>query len=104
MSGKIPLPSTFIYCTVYGSSSCKFCRKAKQLLEQQRIPSIYYDIDAWGQEVRRDIVNYLTSQTDIPSHYRTIPLIFIYGKFLGGCTELEELLWQLDQITYDDTF
>jgi glutaredoxin 3 len=74
---------------VFSKSSCPYCQKAIQLIEQycidDRCDSCDVEITEMdflktGEEMKDAFVDY-TTQT-------TVPYIFLYGKFIGGCSDL----------------
>ena len=70
----------------YSKSYCPFCITAKEILKKLA-PSGFeikeLDFDANGNEIQ-DSLEDLTNQ-------RTVPNIFIGGKHIGGCSDLEKL-------------
>jgi len=64
-----------IYTTVY----CSFCDSAKRFLEQKGLKYESVDIGS-NHELRMKL-----SQEN---SWRTVPMIFIDGEFIGGFTEL----------------
>jgi glutaredoxin 3 len=75
---------------IYITPSCPYCVRAVQLLKQQ--PLNLEIIDLTGQaELRREI-------SAANGGWPTVPMIFVAGTFLGGCSDLEALLptpkWQ----------
>lgn len=85
-----PVPRTNMGFVLYGSKSCPFCNQARLWLEWYQIPFVYHDIDEFVDlgilEERVDLwkklgVNRVGMQ-------RTIPIIFLNGKRIGGYTDL----------------
>ena len=68
--------------TIYTTNYCGYCRRAKSLLGQLKIP--YTEIDVEGDDAKRDWLVEVTGQM-------TVPQIFIGEESIGGCTDLEEL-------------
>ena len=70
----------------YSKSYCHFCINAKDILKKH-VPSGYQtkelDLIADGNDIQ-DALEKLTNQ-------RTVPNIFIGGKHIGGCSDLERL-------------
>lgn len=68
---------------VYTGSSCAYCTAAKKLLQSAGVA--YEEIGLDDQpELRRKL-------SEENGHYRTVPMIFIDGKFIGGYIELQTL-------------
>ena len=70
----------------YSKSYCPFCISAKEILKKH-IPSGFeikeLDFDRNGNAIQ-DTLQELTNQ-------RTVPNIFLGGKHIGGCSDLEKL-------------
>ncbi|VDM45990.1 unnamed protein product [Toxocara canis] len=75
---------------VYTKTSCSFCRKAKALLAEEKIPYEEKDLDVFNSrfpELYQEYVNGLVYVT----HQTSVPQVFICGHFIGGFTELSAL-------------
>ena len=68
---------------VYTTSNCPFCRSAKNFLNQQNISyqEISFDKDP-------DLRQKLSQEN---KGWRTVPMIFINDKFVGGFDDLKKL-------------
>ena len=68
--------------TIYTSSYCTYCRRAKRLLERKQVDyeEVRLDEDA---EKRKELVEKL--------NWRTVPMIFVNEQFIGGYDELSAL-------------
>lgn len=76
---------------IYGADKCPFCNKAKDLLDNNNKQYVYYDIT----DKKTKIMNELADKTN---NQRTVPIIFDNQKFIGGYTELSNIiLFQLDE-------
>jgi glutaredoxin 3 len=67
--------------TIYGASYCSFCNNARQLAQKHNLKFMYINTE-----------NYAKSRQDLKimtEEYRTIPVIYHEGKFIGGFTELK---------------
>lgn len=69
--------------TLYSTTSCGYCRAAASLLAKRGIP--YQEIDLTDNAELRMAL----SQEN--NGYRTVPMIYIRGTFIGGYTELRKL-------------
>ena len=69
---------------IYTWSTCPFCRRAKQLLNQKGVTYTEYDID--DDEAARDamVARGMNGQ-------RTVPQIFIGDQPVGGSDDLHQL-------------
>jgi glutaredoxin 3 len=69
---------------IYTWSTCPFCRRAKQLLNQKGVTYTEYDID--DDEAARDAM--VARGTN---GQRTVPQIFINDQHIGGSDDLYQL-------------
>ena len=66
---------------IYGAVYCTFCMKAKKFLTGKNVPLDWIDTETEeGQAQLLELQN--------KYNWRTIPMIFIEGRFVGGYTEL----------------
>lgn len=68
--------------TIYLSSWCPFCIRAKQILDARGIPYDEHVLDGKPEEEREVKTRY---------GHGTVPIILLDGKFIGGCDELMAL-------------
>jgi glutaredoxin 3 len=69
--------------TVFSTRTCGWCRRAEALLEQSGIP--FETVDVTGDhEAREDLIE--------RANWRTVPVIFVEGRPIGGYQELAALL------------
>ncbi|KAL7525220.1 hypothetical protein ACHAXR_002697 [Thalassiosira sp. AJA248-18] len=73
---------------MYSFTTCPFCRKAKDFLEEKSIPYESIELDLLpgneGNEIRAELGR-MTKRTSVPS-------IFIGGEYVGGCNDGPGLL------------
>ena len=69
---------------IYTWSTCPFCRRAKQLLDQKGVAYTEYSVD--GDEAARDVM--VARGTN---GRRSVPQIFINDQPIGGCDEIYSL-------------
>ncbi len=77
---------------VYGKETCPYCTKAKQLLNQAGITYQYQDVVKNSAALYRmipEVKAIIGEKTPV-----TVPQIWIEGKYIGGCSELEVWLQQ----------
>lgn len=82
------------HLVVFGLSSCIFCRKTIELLKIKNIKYKFYNID--------DIYNLFFKtfndlsheypNLDIDPTHKTVPIIFYKKKFIGGFTNLNNMI------------
>ena len=70
---------------IYGTRLCGFCTAAKRLCEQQGVP---YEEILLDRDPERRMA--LVEETG----WRTVPMIFVDGSFIGGFQELRALVSQ----------
>jgi glutaredoxin 3 len=68
---------------IYIKPTCPFCVKAVALLKQREIKTEAFDISS-NPKLRAEI-------SDSVGGYNTVPMIFLDGEFVGGCSELQAL-------------
>ncbi len=68
--------------TIYTTTYCPFCSRAKKLFERKGIP--YKEIDVTDDSRLRDELEEKTG-------WMTVPMIFIGDDFIGGSDELHAL-------------
>lgn len=73
-----PIPSVEIFTGAY----CGYCHRAKALLAKHGLP--YREMDVSDPKNRQEMSRRLPAA-------RTIPQIFIAGRHVGGCDDLETL-------------
>ncbi len=93
--------STFIEkypVAMYSFTTCPFCRKAKDYLDENSIPYVTIELDLHpgneGNEIRSELGR-LTKRTSVPS-------IFVGGKCIGGCIDGPILLPLVREGKLDD--
>ena len=71
--------------TVIGRTQCEFCTKAEHLLRDNRLAFTSYHVDSPSSRWLLTLI--------VKAGYKTVPQIFgPDGKYIGGYTELKELL------------
>ncbi len=68
--------------TIYSTTYCPYCKRAKALLNQLNVP--YEEINLEDDPALRDE---LTAQYN----WHTVPMIMIGGEFIGGFDDLNRL-------------
>ena len=69
--------------TIYTTSYCPYCMRAKQLLKKKNIP--FREIDLTNDSREREKAQKRTG-------WMTVPMIFIGEEFIGGADELDALV------------
>ncbi len=69
---------------IYSKPTCGYCKKAKELLNKNNIKFQEVEItDNNKEKIYKDIDVYT-------NNYRSVPIIFINDKFIGGYTDLKK--------------
>lgn len=98
------VPTSFSYsdprkpAQVFGTRRCPWSDRAVRLLESEEIETSYVDLDHPASGPMRDELQAETGQ-------RTVPYIYIRGKFIGGYSQLDEIhrLGQLEYLTLPES-
>ncbi len=67
---------------VYTRENCSYCEMAKSLLKRRSLAYTVVDL-THDHDLREQLA--------APHHWRTLPMIFIDDKFIGGYTDLAKL-------------
>ena len=70
-----------LYCVI----NCKYCDKAKKLLDELNCDYVHYDVTSKKSETLDQLAEKTNNQ-------RTFPVIFYDTHFIGGFTELKNKL------------
>jgi glutaredoxin-related protein len=86
--------------TIYSKSRCPFCTKAKVLLEEE--PYTIIDCDSYlvDDTIKQEFLQFI--ENIIQKQYRTFPMIFKDGEFIGGFTETK-IYYEKEQ-AFNDCF
>jgi glutaredoxin 3 len=68
---------------VYTKDPCPFCVRAIRLLEDLQVP--FEEVDLTGKD---DEIQKIKNETG----WRTVPIIMVDGKLVGGFTDLQALV------------
>jgi len=99
MNMNVPHPANDSY-TIYSKSGCLNCTKAKVLLQNEKPQLLYVDCDEFLLENKQEFLDQM--KILIGREYRTFPMIFKNGIFLGGYMEAKKAYDQNKIITYGD--
>ena len=69
--------------TIYSTSVCPYCVRAKQLLERKGVAYKEINLSNEAPEVRMELMQ--------RTNHRTVPQIFIGATHVGGCDDLYAL-------------
>ena len=97
-----PLDDKF---TIYSKSGCTNCRIVKDLLKKANLEYEIIDCDEYLLEYKEMFLMFIKSHSNV--EWKTFPIVFYKGKFIGGLTETKELLEKIEKNNLefsDDTF
>ena len=87
-----PLKTGF---TVYSKSGCYNCTKVKQLLLDKQIFFLDVSCDEYLLEDKEKFLSFIKERAN--KEYRTFPMVFNDGKFVGGFSETQ---YHFDNLLY----
>jgi glutaredoxin len=87
MSFEAPSQTGF---TIYSKSNCSFCTKVKQLLTDNQIFFLEIQTDDYLLEDKEAFLLFIAGL--IKKEYRTFPMVFNHGQFIGGFTDTESFV------------
>jgi len=93
---EIEAPSEHNF-TIYSKSGCINCRKVKDLLKKDNIEYEIIDCDDYLLEDKENFLLFIQSYSNI--EWRSFPMVFHNGKFIGGLNETINYLDKL--ISFD---
>jgi glutaredoxin len=82
-------PSKTVF-TIYSKSGCTFCTKVKKLLLEKNYAFDLIDCDDYLLEDKEGFLNFIKERAG--KEYKTFPMVFRSGSFLGGFTETKKLI------------
>ena len=80
--------------TIYSKSGCINCRKVKDLLKNNSLEYEIVDCDDYLLEDKENFLLFIQSYS--VSNWKSFPMVFHDGKFIGG---YDETVKYLDKIT-----
>jgi glutaredoxin len=83
---KFEEPSSSGY-TIYSKSGCVYCNKSKHELNLHNLVPVVVDCDEYLLEDRAGFLEFIKSKAG--KDYRSFPMIFYNGQFIGGYVELK---------------
>lgn len=97
------LPPSTNGFTIYSKSGCINCVKVKTLLKEKNAQFITVDCDEYLLEDKAGFLQFI--HLLVGKEYKTFPMVFFNGTFLGGFKETEEYFANLDKtdLVFNDT-
>jgi glutaredoxin len=75
--------------TIYTKPGCSFCTKVKDLLKKRRVPVIVVECEDYLLEDKEGFLSFIQRHAGGKS-WRTFPIVFYAGNFVGGYTDTEK--------------
>jgi len=77
----------------FGLQFCKYCKKTLEFVKKNNISYKYYAIDNYYDKFFKLFVKTekIYKELEINPYHKTVPVIFINGKFIGGYNELKNI-------------
>ena len=74
--------------TIYTKPKCSFCDKVKEVLKDVKDP-IWIDCSSYltSESSKQLFLQFIKDTAKIPETYKTFPMVFCNGRFVGGYTE-----------------
>ena len=79
--------------TVYSKSGCHNCIKVKKLIEMSKLFYSEVDCDEYLIECRDEFLRFIELRAE--TNYKTFPMVFYDGKFVGGYTHTVDFINKL---------
>lgn len=86
--------------TIYSKSGCHNCSKIKKLLTEKHLFFLEVQCDEYLIEDKDNFLSFIENK--IGKSYKTFPIIFYDGKFVGGYNEavehIEKILLSFEEL------
>ena len=92
-----PLEAGF---TIYSKSGCSYCTKVKKLLRDKEIFFLEVDCDEFLIEDKEGFLLFIKDRAN--KEYRSFPMVFKDGNFIGGFAETQSFIDKLLCFVNDD--
>ena len=84
--------------TVYSKSGCSNCTKVKKLLIEKKLLFVEIDCDDYIIEDKEKFLLFIKERVN--KEYKTFPMVFNDGNFVGGFTETQDYFNKL--LSFDE--
>ena len=81
--------------TIYSKSNCKYCVLVKSLLDENKIPYIEINCDEYLSQDKQYFLDFIKEKA--MRDFKTFPMVFCDGKFVGGFVETDQLIMDFDE-------
>lgn len=86
--------------TIYSKSGCSYCTNVKKLLLDKQIYFVDVSCDEYLIEDKEGFLTFIREKAN--KEYRTFPMVFYEGKFIGGFAETQQHFDKLLSFNNDD--
>ena len=78
-------PDTTVEWMIYGHIDCGYTREALKLLNKNKLKYIFIDY----ADLNISVEEFMKEMGKLTRNYKTVPMIFHWGKFIGGYAQLK---------------
>lgn len=86
--------------TVYSKSGCHNCTLVKKIIKEKNIFLYEVNCDEYILENKEEFLQFIENIAE--TSYKTFPMVFYDGKFIGGLTRTTEFINNL--LLFEDNF
>lgn len=86
--------------TIYSKTNCRYCTVVKSLLNEHKIPFNEINCDTYLSQDKQYFLNFIKEKSNREHEYKTFPMVFCDGKFVGGFVETERLIEFDDDVEF----
>lgn len=87
--------------TIYSKSGCPNCTLVKKIIKEKQFFYTEINCDEYILEYKEEFLNFIENIAE--TSYKTFPMVFYDGKFVGGLTHTTEFINKL-LLSFEDKF
>lgn len=87
--------------TIYSISGCQNCVLVKKIIKENHFFFTEINCDEYILEEKEDFLHFIEVKAE--TTYKTFPMVFYEGKFIGGLTYTREFIKKL-LLSFEDIF
>lgn len=87
--------------TIYSKSGCPNCTSVKKLIKEKHFFCLEINCDEYILEDKEKFLKFIENIAE--TSYKTFPMVFYNGKFIGGLTHTTEYVNKL-LLSFEDNF
>lgn len=87
--------------TIYSKSGCPNCISVKKLIKENKFFITEINCDEYILEDKEEFLKFIEKVAE--TSYKTFPMVFYDGKFIGGLTHTTEFINKL-LLSFEDKF